>query len=108
MKYYILLVITIACELVGTTFLKSTEGFTRLVPSLLTIVAYGICYFCFSKVLMHMHLSVAYALWSGLGILVTTAASVYLYKQSITPLGVFGIILILAGVTILNLSGNQQ
>lgn len=108
MQHYLLLAVAIIGELIGTTFLKYTEGFTKLYPSLITIAAYVVCFYSFSKALQYINLSVAYAVWSGLGIIVATLVSVYLFKESITPAGIAGIVLILAGVTILNLYGTHQ
>lgn len=106
--YNLLLAIAIGGELIGTTFLKYTEGFTKLWPSLITIVSYGICFYTFSKALLHINLSFAYAVWSGLGIVVATLASVFLFKESITPAGVGGIVLILIGVVVLNMFGTPN
>lgn len=106
--YNIFLAIAIGGELLGTTFLKYTEGFTKLWPSLITIASYSICFFCFAKALEHINLSVAYAVWSGLGIVVSTLVSVFLFKEGVTLAGVFGIILILAGIVILNLFGSPH
>lgn len=106
--YNVFLAIAIGGELLGTTFLKYTEGFTKLWPSLITIVSYGICFYCFAKALEHINLSFAYAVWSGLGIVVSTLVSVFLFKEGVTPAGVFGILLILAGVVILNLFGSPH
>lgn len=106
--YQLFLVIAIGGELIGTTFLKYTEGFTKLWPSVITILSYGICFYFFARALEHINLSIAYAVWSGLGIVVATLVSVFLFKQSVTPAGVAGIILILIGVVILNLFGTPH
>lgn len=106
--YNVFLAIAIGGELLGTTFLKYTEGFTKLWPSLITILSYGICFYCFARALEHINLSFAYAVWSGLGIVVSTLVSVFLFKEGVTPAGVFGILLILAGVVILNLFGTPH
>lgn len=106
--YNLFLAIAIGGELIGTVFLKYTEGFTKLWPSLVTIISYSICFFCFSKALLHINLSVAYAVWSGLGIVVSTLASVFLFKQGITPAGIVGIVLILIGVVVLNVFGSPH
>ena len=98
----------IAGELVGTSFLKSTEGFTRLGPSIIVIISYMICFYSFSRSLEGINLSFAYALWSGLGIVVSTLVSVLIFKEGITPAGIFGILLILAGVVILNVAGTSH
>ena len=106
--YNLFLAIAIGGELIGTTFLKYTEGFTKLWPSLITIASYGICFYCFARAREHINLSFAYAIWSGLGIVVATLVSVFLFKQAITPAGIFGIILILIGVVVLNLFGTPH
>lgn len=102
------LAISIATELLATSFLKTTEGFTKLGPSLLVIISYAVCFYCFSKALFNVNLSFAYALWSGLGIVVSTLVSIFIYKEAISAAGVFGIVLILAGVIIINLSGTSS
>lgn len=106
--YHLFLAIAIGGELIGTTFLKYTEGFTKLWPSVITILSYGICFYSFARALEHINLSIAYAVWSGLGIVVATLVSVFLFKQAVTPAGVAGIILILIGVVILNLFGTPH
>lgn len=106
--YNVFLAISIVTELIATTFLKYTEGFTKLWPSVITILAYGICFYCFSRALEHINLSFAYALWSGLGIVVSTMISVFLFKESITFGGLIGIVLIIVGVVILNLCGTSH
>lgn len=108
MYYYGLLAVAIVGELIGTVFLKSTEGFTRLWPSIIVIVSYSICFYAFSKALFSINLSVAYAVWSGLGIVVSTVVSIFLYKEQITGAGIFAIILILTGVVILNVFGTSH
>lgn len=106
--YNLYLAIAIAGELLGTSFIKATEGFTKLWPSVITILSYAICFYSFAKVLEHINLSFAYALWSGLGIVVSTLISVFVFKEGITPGAVVGIVLILAGVVILNIFGTSH
>lgn len=103
--HYLFLAIAIAGELIGTTFLKYSAGFTKLVPTLLTIIAYTICFYFFSKALNGINLNVAYATWSALGIVVATLLSVFLFSEQITPMGIAGTIIVIVGVVILNLSG---
>lgn len=102
---YIYLIIAIACELIGTTFLKYSAGFTKLIPAVVSITAYGICFFFFSKSMLDINLSVAYATWSALGLIITTFISYAIFKEGITPAGMIGVALIIAGVVILNLMG---
>lgn len=103
---YVFLAIAIVLELVATTLLKFSNGFTKLLPTLSCIIAYVICFFCLSKALNKINLGIAYALWSGIGIVVTTIISSILFKQEISLLGVLGVILIISGCVILNLFGS--
>ncbi len=102
---YLYLGAAIACELIGTTFMKYSHGFTKLWPSVLTLVFYGLCYIAFSRALLSINLSVAYATWCGIGIVAATLLSLFLFKESITFLGIVGILLVLVGVIILNTCG---
>ncbi len=104
--HYLFLGIAIIGELIGTTALKYSVGFTKLWPSLLSLTAYVICFFFFSKALNGINLNIAYATWSALGIIVATLLSVFLFSEQITPLGILGTIIIVIGVVILNLFGS--
>ncbi len=102
---YINLALAIILELLGTSLLKTTKGFTVLLPTLFCLLSYGFCFFFFARSLNELNLSIAYALWCGIGIVVSTLVSVLIYKEAITPWGIVGILLILIGVVILNLFG---
>lgn len=90
---YLYLALAISLELIGTTCLKYSEGFTKLYPSLATLAAYGLCFYLFSKSLLYLHLSIAYAIWCAIGIVAATLISVFLFflmkhflRQVILPL----------------------
>lgn len=102
---YLYLALAIAGELVGTTFLKYSEGFTKLWPSLASIVTYSLCFFFFSKCLLTINLSIAYATWSAIGLIAATLISVFIFKEGITTVGIVAIIMITVGVIVLNLYG---
>lgn len=102
---YLYLALAISLELIGTTYLKYSEGFTKLYPSLATLAAYGLCFYLFSKSLLYLHLSIAYAIWCAIGIVAATLISVFLFNEALSPAGYFAIALIVAGVIILNLFG---
>lgn len=102
---YLYLAIAIVGELIGTTYLKYSDGFTKLWPSVISIVSYGLCFFIFSKSLQSINLSVAYATWSAVGLIVTSLISVFIFKEGITPAGIAAIVMITAGVVVLNLYG---
>lgn len=102
---YLFLSFAIVLELIGTALLKTTKGFTVLLPTCICLLCYGFCFFFFSKALNHLHLGSAYATWCSIGIVVSTLLSVFVFKETITMAGVIGIILVLVGVVILNLYG---
>ncbi len=102
---YLFLGIAIIGELLGTTLLKFSNGFTKLIPAASSLVSYGISFMFLAKALEKINYSIAYATWSALGILVTTIISIALFKEKITPAGVGGLLLIILGVVILNLYG---
>ncbi len=101
---YVLLSVAIAAELVATSLLKETDGFTKLIPTAACCVTYFACYLCMSKALRHVNLGVAYATWCGAGIVVTTLVSVLYYREKLSLPGMIGIGLILIGCVLVNLS----
>ncbi|MDM7942079.1 MAG: SMR family transporter [Hydrogenophaga sp.] len=102
MNAWMMLGLAIVAEVIGTTALKASEGFTRLVPSLIVVVGYGVAFYCLSVVLKSVPVGVAYAVWSGLGIVLITAVAWLLYGQRIDAAGLLGMGLIIAGVVVLN------
>ncbi|MDF3001834.1 MAG: quaternary ammonium transporter [Bacillota bacterium] len=102
---YLYLALAIAGELIGTTYLKYSEGYTKPLPTIVSIVAYGICFYLFSKSLLTINLSIAYATWSAVGLIITACISVFIFREGITPAGIAALIMITAGVIILNLYG---
>lgn len=103
---YIYLGFAIIGELIGTTCLKYADGFTKLWPTLLAIAAYVACFYFLSKSLKYINLSVVYASWSGIGIVAATLISVFLLKEQINLISIVAIIMIIAGVVILNIFGS--
>lgn len=102
---YLYLVLAIVGELIGSSLLKASEGFSKLFPTIGVIIAFVGCFFFFSLSLKTIPLNTAYAIWSGLGIVFTTIISVLIWKEKINMASITGIILILVGVVILNLFG---
>jgi small multidrug resistance pump len=94
--------LAIVAEVIGTTALKASESFTRLAPSLVVVVGYGVAFYCLSLVLKTVPVGVAYAVWSGLGIALITLVAFVVYGQRIDLAGVLGMGLIIAGVVVLN------
>lgn len=99
----ILLIVAIACEVVATTALKATEGFTRPVPVLISLIGYGVAFFFLSLVLRTMPVGVVYAVWSGTGVVLITAVGWLLYRQALDAPAIAGILLIIAGVAVIDL-----
>jgi small multidrug resistance pump len=107
MKNWLFLGIAIVSEVVGTSMLKSSEGFTKLWPSLIVVVGYGAAFFFLSLSLRTIPIGVAYAIWSGIGIVAITAiAWVFLDQRLDTP-AIVGILLIVAGVVTMNMLSNS-
>ena len=100
------LIIAIVAEVAGTTALKASDGFTRLLPSVAVVVSYGIAFFFLSLTLRSMPVGIAYAIWSGLGIVLISAAAYVFYRQSLDLPAMIGIALIMAGVVTVNLFSN--
>lgn len=103
MNPWLLLALAIVAEVVGTSALKASDGFTRLLPSLVVVVGYVVSFYCLSLVLRHIPVGITYAVWSGLGIVLITLAAWWLYGQRIDGPGLLGMGLIIAGVLVLNL-----
>jgi multidrug transporter EmrE-like cation transporter len=103
MKSWIFLGIAILGEVVATSALKSTEGFTRLLPSAVVLVGYGIAFYCFALALKDIPVGIAYAVWAGLGIVLVAGIAWALYGQKLDAWALVGIGMILGGVLVLNL-----
>ncbi|MCP3099333.1 multidrug efflux SMR transporter [Myxococcus sp. K15C18031901] len=102
---YVFLVLAIASEILGTSMLKTTEGFTRLWPSLACLGAYGVAFALLSQAVKTIPVGVAYALWSGLGTAAIVVIGVTFLGESISAIKIIGVSLIVVGVVILNLGG---
>ena len=98
---WLYLFIAIISEVAATSALKASQGFTRLLPSLLVIGGYGAAFYFLSLTLNAIPVGVAYALWSGVGILLVSMVGVVLYHQTLDLPAILGIVLIVAGVVVL-------
>jgi len=103
MHPYLLLGIAIASEVVATTALKSSAGFTRLAPALLAVLGYALAFFCLARVMNHLPTGVVYAVWSGLGIVLISLAGWLLHGQKLDLAAIAGMALIVAGVAVMQL-----
>lgn len=102
MHWSILLAIAICSEVFGSTMLKLSQGFTKPLPSLGFIIGFVIAFYCLSLVLKHISLGMAYAIWSGVGIILTAIIGVIIFNEKVDIWGMIGISFILMGVVILN------
>lgn len=97
------LTMAIVVEVIATTMLKASEGFTRLWPSLLVVLGYGVAFWGLSMVVKSMPLGIVYAIWSGMGIVLVSVAAVFVYQQKLDWPAIVGMGLIIAGVLVINL-----
>lgn len=104
---YVLLGAAIVLEIIATTLLKMSEGFTKLLPAAGCVVLYILCYFVFSKALLKIDLGVAYATWCAGGIVATTIISAVVFGQKMNAVGTVSIVLIIVGCVLLNLFGTS-
>ena len=100
---YILLILAIGFEVLSTSFLKDTNGFTNFYPSLLVIIALCICLYLMSHSMKFIPVGIVYATWAGLGIVAIAIIGVIKYKQIPNVPTIIGLGLIVIGVTIVNL-----
>lgn len=100
---YVYLAIAIVAEVIGTSALKASEEFTKLWPSILVVIGYGISFYCLSLVLKLIPIGIAYAIWAGVGIVLITVIGAVLFRQMLDVPALLGIALIVCGVTVINL-----
>ncbi|MGC6388869.1 SMR family transporter [Ewingella sp. S1.OA.A_B6] len=99
---YLYLSIAIVAEVIATSSLKSSEGFTRLLPSILCITGYALAIFLLSLTLRTLPTGIAYAIWSGVGIVLVSAIGWVYYGQKLDTPAILGLSLIIAGVIVVN------
>ena len=97
--------LAIVLELLGTTFLKYTLGFTKLSPSLVVVAAYTGAFYFLSRSLQFIDLNIAYATWAGIGVVAAAIISMLVFHESINAIGAVGMALVVSGVVLLNLYG---
>ncbi|MCI1553641.1 MAG: multidrug efflux SMR transporter [Levilactobacillus sp.] len=102
---YVYLGTAILGELIGTNLLKAAAGFTRFWPTIGALLAYGLCFFFLSLAMRQIDLNVAYAIWAGIGIVVTTVLAVLVWHEPLNLASLLGTALVILGVVILNLYG---
>lgn len=99
---YVFLALAIILEVIGSSFLKLSEGFTKLLPTVVMAIAYLGCFYFLSLALKTIPMGIAYAIWAGVGIILTALVSVVVFRQTLDFPAVIGIMLIVAGVFVMN------
>ncbi|WP_296931849.1 SMR family transporter [uncultured Marinobacter sp.] len=102
MKSWVFLGIAIVAEVIATTGLKASDGFTRLWPSLLVVAGYAVAFYFLSITLKEIPVGLAYAIWAGLGIVLVALIGWLIYGQSLDAASVIGMALIICGVVVIN------
>lgn len=100
---YLYLAIAIVAEVLATSMLKATGGFSRPLPSLVVVACYCVAFYCLSLCVRTMQVGVAYAIWCGVGIVLVTLIATAVYKQVPDAWALAGMALIVAGVLVINL-----
>lgn len=103
MKSYLFLFLAIISEITGTSFLKKSEGFTKLYPSTIAILGIILAFYFLSIAIKTIPVGTAYAIWAGVGIVCITVVGIVLFKQIPDTAAIIGMTLIVAGVVIINL-----
>ncbi|POP51191.1 DMT family transporter [Zhongshania marina] len=107
MNAYIYLAIAIISEVIATSALKSSDGFSKLMPSIAVVLGYGIAFYCLSIVLRTMPVGITYAIWSGLGVVLIAIVGLLYYGQRLDLPALLGMCLIVAGVVVINVFSNS-
>ncbi len=100
---WLYLMIAIVAEVLGTSFLRASQGFTKPLPSVMVVLGYGLAFFFLSLTLKDIPVGIAYAVWSGAGVTLIAAIGWLFLGQKLDAAAIFGMSLIVAGVVVLNL-----
>ena len=103
MKNWIFLCVAIIAEVIATSALKSSEGFSKPIASVIVVLGFIIAFYCLSLTLKTIPVGIAYAIWSGVGIVLVTTIAWIVFDQKLDVWGIVGIALIMSGVLVLNL-----
>jgi len=100
---YLFLTAAIIAEVIATSALKASDGFSQLIPSIIVVMGYGLAFWLLSLTLKSIPVGIAYATWSGAGIILITAIGWIVFGQKLDPVAIVGMVLIIAGVVLINL-----
>lgn len=101
-KNWLFLGVAIVSEVIATSALKASEGFSHFWSSLLVVIGYGIAFYCLALTLKVIPMGVVYAIWSGIGIVLITLVGWFMFNQKLDLPALMGISLIAAGVVVMN------
>lgn len=102
MKHWIYLAIAIVSEIIATSALSTSQGFSRPLPALIVVIGYAVAFYCLSQILTVIPVGVTYAIWSGVGIVMITLVGWILFDQKLDAPALIGIALITTGVIVMN------
>jgi len=103
MHPYLSLAIAIVSEVVATSALRAADGFSKLLPSVVVVIGYALAFVFLSLTLKSIPVGIAYAIWSGLGVVLISVVAYFVYGQALDAPALIGMALIVAGVLVLNL-----
>lgn len=103
MKHWLFLGTAIVSEVIATSALKASDGFAKLWPSVIVVIGYAISFYFLSLTLKLIPVGVAYAIWSGLGIVLISLIGIFFFDQKLDAPAVIGMALIIAGVAVMNM-----
>ena len=101
MKDWIFLIVAITSEVIATSALKASEGFTELIPSIIVVIGYSAAFYFLSLTLKTIPVGIAYAVWSGVGVALITLIGWFVFNQRLDAPAILGILLIVTGVILL-------
>ncbi len=99
---YLYLALAILAEVAATSALKASEEFTKIIPTMIVFVGYGIAFYCMTLVFRVLPIGITYAIWSGLGIVLVAIVGFIFYKQTLDIPAIIGMGLIISGVIVIN------
>lgn len=108
MNAWFLLAISICCEVIGTTGLKYSEGFSKPLPTILSLCCFAIAFYLVSVVFRTLPVGLVYAIWSGAGIVLTSVIAFFAFDQKPDLAGFIGMAMILGGVLVINLFSSSS
>jgi small multidrug resistance pump len=107
MHPWVLMAFAIVFEVIGTTCLKLSEGFTKIIPSILIFVFYAISFTLLTYALKKIDLSLAYAIWSGAGTALIALIGIFVFSESVSLIKIISLIFVIIGIVGLKMAGNN-